>query len=191
MGITLIQKQLDDMENAMLEFTPPMSPFDDPTQEPKVISVVGGGSSFGLLLSVRLADGAVRSVMINPVVAQGLVQLIHFANTERGWWRADGQPGSMPFSEDEQMAMNKAVTDHTPPVPGMTEYQNAFRAVSLFGGSCSIGLLLRLRLDTGDVVSWMMSPVVVAHLFMIIGKCADCADWWDEAGNFNLENLSA
>ena len=179
------------MENAMLEFTPTMSAFTNPTEAPKVLSVVGGGSTFGLLLNVRLADGAVRTVMLNPVVAQALLRLFQVANEERGWWRGDGQPGKIPFSEEEQAVMNKAVMDNLPPVPGMAEYQNAPHVVSIFGGSSALGLLLNLRLDSGNVISWFLSPIVVAHLFTITSKCAERADWWDDTGQFILTNPNA
>ena len=191
MGITLTHKQMTDMEHAMIEYTPTISPYADPTDAPKIVSVVGGGSTFGLLLSVRLSDGAVRTMMCNPVVAQALIQLFHVANQERRWWRDDGVPGDMPFSEEELSVMTKAVMDNMPPVPRMAEYQNAAHVVSLFGGSNALGLLLNLRLDSGDMISWFLSPIVVLHLFTITSKCAERADWWDETGEFILAKPDA
>ena len=187
MGIPLTQEQLDDMECAFLERTPKMPVLVDPTEYPCVVSIAGGANPTGLLLSVRLADGAIRTIMLNLVVTQALVRLISVANDEREWWHENGEPYKMPISDEEQAAMHKSVLDHVPPAPGITEYQDVSHVVSLFGGSWPMGMLLNLRIASGDVVGWIWNPIVIAQLFIVASRSADAMGWWDAEGSYILE----
>ena len=184
MGLTLSRSQIEDMQQALVEHSPPMDPCENPLDAPKVVSVVAGMSTFGLLLSVRLADASVQTVMLNPVVGYTLARVCLIANDERGWWDEGGTWKNVPYSPDQLEGMQTFLTQSLPPVPGMLEYQLAPNAVSVFGGSCPIGMLLKLRLENGSIVAWMLNPVVVMNLFALITDGALKLDWWDESGEF-------
>jgi len=184
MGLTLSRSELKDMERALVERLPPMDPFESPFDAPKAVSVVAGVSTFGLLLSVRFADASVQTVMLNPVVSYALGRVCLVANDERGWWGEDGAWKDVPYAPDELEHMQAALQESLPPVPGMLEYQLAPHAVSVFGGSGPIGMLLKLRLEDGSVVAWMLSPVVVMNLMALISDGAQRLEWWDESGEF-------
>jgi|GEM_PF-4998854 len=184
MGLTLNRSQLDEMGRVLVAQSPPMDPHENPLDAPKVVSLTGGASTFCLLLSVRLADGTVRTLTLNPVVARSVGRVCAIANVERLWWSDEGVWLNVPYSDEELATMADRVTDSMPPVPGMEEFQLAPAAVSVFGGSCPIGMLLKFRLADGSVVAWFLSPVAVFSLYGIIDKAVDQFDWLDDEGEF-------
>ena len=184
MGLTLSRSQLDEMGRALIAHSPPMDPHENPLDAPKVISLTGGASTFCLLLSVRLADGTVRTLSLNPVVAQSVARVCAIANAERLWRSDEGAWLNVPYSDEELVTMSDRITNTMPPAPGMEEFQAAPNAVSVFGGSCPIGMLLKFRLADGSVVAWFLNPVAVFSLYGIIEKAAGQLDWLDDEGEF-------
>jgi hypothetical protein len=193
MGITLTRQQLRKMERAFVKGIPRLSPSTDPQLSPAAISLVAGGSTFGMLTSFRLADMSIHTLMLNPVVAKSVAEVILIANQERRWW-GDDDGEFLPliaYSKDQVAQIESVVKKYFPPVPGMAEYDVAPSAVSVFGGSNELGLLLSFRLEDGPEWKALLNPVIARHLGAVIYDAASAGQWWDENGQFILARPDA